>query len=208
MKNLLTVLVLILTIQSQAQLSVGGVNLSNNKSQLFTITTKNGNTYTAKKINPKNKELTFNTVDGDKKTIKLSQLDKIVSSGKKERHNYTQKYIKYSKSRSDLMTEIISGKISLYQRSKVSVNGHSNPAMSNMDPTFNTKNTDISYYIKKEDQNMAKYIKGNNIAYGRFKTNAIKFFSDCESLVSKLKNNDYKRKHLEEIVTYYNEKCE
>jgi len=201
MKNKLFILVLLISIQAQAQLSVGGINLSSNKSQLITITTKNGNTYITKKYNPKNKEIKFKTVDGDKKTIKLSQLDKIVSSGKKERHNYTEKYIKYSKSKSDLMTEIISGKVSLYQRSQTNVSGANSMGMP-------STSTSISYYVKKEGQALAKYIKGNNIAYGRFKTNAIKFFGDCEILVSKIKNNDYKRKHLEEIINFYNEECE
>jgi len=212
MEKKIFILVLLISIQAQAQLSVRGINLSSNKSQLITITTKKGNTYTTKKYTTKTalkiKEIKFKTIEGDKKTIALSQIDKIVSTGKKERHNFTEKYIKYSKSKSALMTEVISGKVSLYQRSQVSVNGHKNPAMSNMDPTFNTKNTDISYYIKKEGPALAKYIKGNNIAYGRFKTNAIKFFGDCEILVTKIKNNDYKRKHLEEIINFYNEECE
>jgi hypothetical protein len=178
--------------------------LSNNKSQIYTITTKKGNAYTTKKYSEKTalkiKEIKFKTIDGDKKTVALSQIDKIVSTGKKERHNFTEKYIKYSKSKSVLMTEVISGKASVYLRPQTNVgapNGMGVPSSS----------SNISYYVIKEGQNMAKYIKGNNIAYGRFKSNALKFFSDCESLVSKIKNNDYKRKHLEEIVTYYNEEC-
>jgi len=206
MKNLLFFLAITLSLQSYAQISVGGINLSNNKSQLYTITTKKGKTYKTKKYGMKTalkfKEIKFKTIDGDKKTLALSQIDKIVSTGKKDRHNFTEKYIKYSKTKSDLMTEVISGKVSLYQRSQTTYNGNSGS-------TFNTSttNTNVNYYVIKEGQNIAKYMKGNNIAYGKFKTNAIKFFSDCESLVTKLKKNKYKRKHLEEIVTYYNEEC-
>lgn len=104
------------------------------------------------------------------------------------------------------MTEVIKGKVSLYQRSQVTYKGNS--GTTSINPTANTNNTNITYYVLKEGQPIGKYIKGNNIAYGKFKNNAIKFFSDCESLVSKIKSNDYRRKHLEEIVTYYNEECE
>ncbi len=210
MEKTLLVLMILFSMQAKAQFGVAGIDLSNNKSQVYTITTKNSKSYTTKKYTTKTalkiKEITFKTLDDEKKTIALSQIDKIVSTGKKDRHNFTEKYIKYSKSKSDLMTEVIKGKVSLYQRSQVTYKGNSGTTAIN--PTANTTNTNITYYVIKEDQPMAKYIKGNNIAYGRFKSNALKFFSDCESLVEKLKKNKYKRKHLEEIVTYYNEECD
>ncbi len=204
MKKLLFILIILFSFQTKAQFGIAGVELSNNKSQVYTITTKNGKTYKTKKYGIKTalkiKEIKFETIDGDKKTLALSQLDKIVSTGKKERHNFTKKHIKYSKSKSDLMTEVISGKVSLYLRSQTNFNAPTGMGMS-------SNSTSLSYYVIKEGQNTAKYIKGNNIDYGRFKTNALKFFSDCESLVTKIKNKKYKRKHLEEMVTYYNENC-
>ena len=206
MKYLLIALCILFSIPTSAQISVGGINLSNNKSQVYTITTKKGNTYKTKKYGMKTalkfKEIKFKTMDGEKKTIALSQIDEIVSTGKKDRHNFTEKYIKYSKTKSDLMTEVVKGKVSLYQRSQVTYNGNSGSSFNT-----STTNTNVNYYVIKEGQTIAKYIKGNNVAYGRFKANAIKFFSDCESLVAKLKKNKYKRKHLVEIVTYYNENC-
>ena len=204
MKNLLFALIILFSFQTKAQFGIAGVELSNNKSQVITITTKNGKTYTTKSYSEKTalkiKEIKFKTLDGDKKTLALSQIDKIVSTGKKDRHNFTEKYIKYSKSKSDLMTEIISGKASLYLRSQVSMGGSTGLGAP-------STNTNTSFYVLKEGQTIAKYIKGNNIAYGKFKTNALKIFSDCKSLVTKIKNKDYKRKHLEEMVTYYNENC-
>jgi len=204
MKNVLFALIILFSFQTKAQFGIAGVELSNNKSQVYTITTKNGKTYTTKSYSEKTalkiKEIKFKTLDGDKKTLALSQIDKIVSTGKKDRHNFTEKYIKYSKTKSTLMTEVISGKASLYLRSQVSMGvptGMGGPS----------SNTNTSFYVLKEGQSIAKYIKGNNIAYNKFKTNALKIFSDCESLVTKIKNKDYKRKHLEDIVTYYNENC-
>ncbi len=209
MKNLLFTLIILFSFQSKAQFGIAGVNLSNNKSQVITITTKNGKTYTTKSYSEKTalkiKEIKFKTMKGDKKTLALSQIDKIVSTGKKDRHNFIQKYIKYSKSKSALMTEVIKGKVSLYLKSQTTYNANSGTIATN--PTANTTNTNLTYYVIKEGQPMAKYIKGNNIDYGRFKTNALKFFSDCESLVKKIKNKKYKRKHLEDIVNYYNENC-
>jgi hypothetical protein len=204
MKNLLFTLIILFSFQAKAQFGIAGGNLSNNKSQVYTITTKNGKTFTTKSYSEKTalkiKEIKFKTMDGDKKTLALSQIDKIVSTGKKDRHNFTQKYIKYSKSKSTLMTEVISGKASLYLRSQVSMGAPTGMGAP-------STNTNTSFYVLKEGQTIAKYIKGNNIDYGKFKNNALKFFSDCESLVTKIKNKKYKRKHLEEIVTYYNENC-
>ncbi len=210
MKKNLLLLIVLFSIQTNAQFGVAGVNLSNDKSQVYTITTNNGKTFTTKSYSEKTalkiKEIKFKTTDGEKKTVALSQIDKIISIGKKDRSNFTQKYIKYSKSKSALMTEVIIGKVSLYQKSQVTYKGNSGSTAIN--PTANTANTNITYYVLKEGQAMAKYIKGNNIDYGSFRNNAIKFFSDCELLVTKIKNKKYKRKHLEEIVTYYNEECE
>lgn len=204
MKNILFVVTLFISFTSQAQFGIAGVELSNNKSQVITITTKNGKTYTTKSYSEKTalkiKEIKFKTMDGEKKTLALSQLDKIVSTGKKDRHNFTEKYIKYSKTKSALMTEVIKGKASLYLRSQVSMGAPTGMGAP-------SSNTNISYYVIKEGQTTAKYIKGNNIAYNKFKTNALKIFSDCESLVTKIKNKKYKRKHLEDIVNYYNENC-
>ena len=199
MKKTITLLILFFTFQLPAQISVAGIKLSKNKT-VYTITTKTGDTYQTKDYGEKLRELRFKTLEGEKKKILLSQIDKIVSKGKKERDNYTLRYIKYSKSRSTLMKEIIVGKVSLYKRVQFSLAAPNSMGMT-------SARSDVSYYVKKEGQLQAKYIKGNNIAYGRFKTNAIKFFADCESLVEKLKNNDYKRKHLEEIVDYYNANC-
>ena len=204
MKNLLFALIILFSFQTKAQFGIAGVELSNNKSQVYTITTKNGKTFKTKSYSEKTalkiKEIKFKTTDDEKKTLALSQIDKIVSTGKKDRHNFTKKYIKYSKSKSALMTEVISGKASLYLRSQTSMGAPTGMGAP-------STNTNTSFYVLIEGQSIAKYIKGNNLAYGKFKTNALKIFKDCESLVTKIKGNKYKRKHLEEIVTYYNENC-
>lgn len=200
MKHLLFFLILLLTVTSQAQLNVAGINLSSNKSQLFTITTKNGSSYTSEKYNHKLKKIKFNTLDGDKVELELPQIEKIVSTGKKERHNNILKYIKYSKSKSDLMRELVTGNCSLYLRTTTKMSGVGGMGA----PNTSTSN---DYYVLKSGQAIAKYLKGNNLAYGRFKMNAQKFFSNCTDLVSKIKNGDYKRKDIEEIVIFYNENC-
>lgn len=200
MKNTLFFLFILFSLSSQSQISVAGIKLSKSKT-VYTITTKNGTTYQTKDYGEKHRELRFKTLEGEKKKILLSQVNKIVSKGKKERDNYTVKYIKYSKSRSTLMKEMIVGKVSLYMRVQTSMGAPNSMGMT-------STRSDISYYVKKEGQLIAKYIKGNNIAYGRFKTNAIKFFEDCETLVAKLKKNKYKRKHLEDIVRFYIQECQ
>jgi len=168
--------------------------------QQYSVVTLSGTTYVTKDYSSNNKEITFKTEEGKTLSIPFKQLDKIISSGKKEKHNYTDKYIMYSKSKGDLMRELVDGNCSLYLRSTTSMNGVGAMGI----PTTTTSN---EFYVIKKGQKTAKYLKGNNLAYGAFKKNVQKFFSDCEVLLKKIDEREFKRKDVQEIVVFYNENC-
>ena len=187
MKNFTLVFLLASTISSFSQ------------KQMFTIVSVNGQTFITKNYKQKNNGISFKEKDGNKTSIAYSEIDKIISTGKKDRFNFTLKPIRFSEKKSVFMKEIITGKVSLYER-----------RVSDLVARENNNLTEIryeSYYLKKEDQPIAEFIDGN-ITYLKFKNNIIHYFSDCDNLVSKVKNNKGKLIKLEAIVTYYNEKCE
>lgn len=178
--------------------------------QQFTIHKNDGDKYITNKYSEKKDGIKFKTENGDFKNVKWPQLDKIVSSGKKEKDNYTLKYIKFN-GNGALMEEMISGTWSLYkQENRVPIRVDSNELNTNGIGTPNTRtiaSNTIEWYVVKEGEAKAHYLKGNNLAYGSFKENAIKYFEDCEILVKKIEEKDFKRKDVAEMVEFYNENC-
>ena len=167
--------------------------------QMFTIVSVNGQTFNTKNYKQKNNGLSFKEKDGDKTSIAYSEIDKIISTGKKDRFNFTLKPIRFSEKKSVFMKEILTGKVSLYERSVTDFAASVN----------NNNSTEIkykNYYLKKIDHPIAEFIDGN-ITYLKFKNNIIHYFSDCDSLITKVKRNKGKLIKLEDIVVYYNEKC-
>ncbi len=163
----------------------------------FTIETKTGETYVVKKYTSKKDKISFKGKEG-KKTISYQDIDKILATGKKEKDNYTLKYIKFSDDNGDLMTELVTGEVSLYLRTVMVVTGSGMYG-----PTTSTAR---NYYTLRKGEPVATEIKSNNI-FKNFKKDASYFFSDCKGLVSKIENKEFRRKDIAEIVTYYNTSC-
>lgn len=63
-------------------------------------------------------------------------------------------------------------------------------------------------YLRKPEQQEATYLASTNWLSKNFKKAASEFFADCPDLVTKIQNRELKKKHLKEIITYYNSKCE
>lgn len=165
--------------------------------QEYMIYTKSGETYAAKKYSAQMDNISFKS-NGKKHTIVYSQLDKIVSSGKSDKHNYLKKYIYYSDTYGTLMKELVAGKVSLFERVELIPTGGGPTGMS-----FQNK---VSYYVKRIDETVAKNI-GINEIFINYKKTSKDFFSDCPELVSKLENKEFKRKELDEVVIFYNDNC-
>ncbi|RDY60775.1 hypothetical protein [Flagellimonas nanhaiensis] len=62
------------------------------------------------------------------------------------------------------------------------------------------------YYLKKENEE-AIHMGSNQLFEKSFKKAASEYFKNCPSLVEKLQKREYKKKHIEEVVAYYNNKC-
>ena len=64
------------------------------------------------------------------------------------------------------------------------------------------------FYLKRKNEDKAVHIGSNQLFSKNFKKTASGYFSDCPALVEKIQNREFKKKHLKEIVTYYNTQCE
>ena len=64
-----------------------------------------------------------------------------------------------------------------------------------------------NFYVQKEDQKEATHLGSNQLFTKNFKKAASTYFKDCPSLVKKIQSRILKKRDLEKIVKYYNNKC-
>jgi len=66
----------------------------------------------------------------------------------------------------------------------------------------------ITYsYLRKTDKEEAIYLTSTYWFSKNFKKAASEFFSDCPRLVTKIQDREFKKRHLNEIIEYYNTQC-
>lgn len=63
-------------------------------------------------------------------------------------------------------------------------------------------------YVRRPGEDEATYLGSSSWLSKNFKKAASDYFADCPHLVSKIQNRELKKKHLKEIIAYYNTKCE
>ncbi len=104
-----------------------------------------------------------------------------------------------------LLKQIEVGKVNLYKFFDVYHSSKSGP-----NGSMTTKNSSISrYYIAKENIEIVTHLGSNGLFFDKkFKKAASNYFKDCPELVTKIQKKKYKKKHIEELVKYYNEKCD
>ncbi len=188
MKSTLLFIFLLISISSVAQKTT------------VLITLKTGKTFQTHKLSEKKDALKFEDEKGDSQLINLSKIESIISTGKREKDNYTKRYIMYSKKKGDLMEEVVNGFVKLYRRSEFKMTGVG--AMG-----APTTSTIIDYYVKKDSEPIATYLQGGNVAYGSYRKNVKEYFNDCEALLAMVNNDNFKRSKIDEVVEFYNSTC-
>lgn len=109
-----------------------------------------------------------------------------------------------------LMSLITEGKINLY---KMTTTGTTAPmgfgggglsGMGGMQMSYSMDN----YYVSKDDRDIVTKLTTIGTFFGQnFQKAASEYFFDCAELVKKIENKVYKKKDIEEIVKFYNTKC-
>lgn len=108
-------------------------------------------------------------------------------------------YLKVSKnSFPDLYEVVSSGIVNLYKKKIIS--DETQPSSGLNFPTY-TKNENVTYYLKKESEELPTKIKDNYIK------SVSDYFKDCSVLVRKFKNHEYDYSMISDAVNYYNDIC-
>ncbi|MGY3793193.1 hypothetical protein [uncultured Aquimarina sp.] len=64
-----------------------------------------------------------------------------------------------------------------------------------------------SYYVKRENEEEVTHLGSTHLFSKNFKKAASTYFKDCTSLVEKIQNKEFKKRHIREVVEYYNNDC-
>lgn len=122
----------------------------------------------------------------------------IDKKGKEKKYEY----IKLKENKKPILLEIITdGFLRLYYQDNTSYTG--NFGGSGMGG-FNSKST---YYVKKQTEDVAEKCAAFGYIGNSFKKFINDYFKDCQKLISKVENKEFKKKNLEEIVEFYNSNC-
>ena len=70
-----------------------------------------------------------------------------------------------------------------------------------------TSYTIEDYYVKRKDEQEVTHLGSTDLFSKNFKKAAGGYFADCPSLVKKIQTKEYKKRDIEEIVSYYNSEC-
>jgi len=109
-----------------------------------------------------------------------------------------------------VIEEVVLGKMNLYKKV---TQGHMVGApmgggIGGGAPMMTTHYYSISsYYVRKKNEIEVTHLGSTSLFSKNFKKAASEYFSDCTSLVSKIQNKEFKKRDIEEIVTYYNTSC-
>lgn len=110
-----------------------------------------------------------------------------------------------------VLKEIVSGKVSLFNLNTQGYSpgvpmggGMAGAPMYPMGTNYSIKNL----YVLKQGEAKATHLGSNQLFSKNFKQAASDYFKDCENLVAKIQNRDFKKKEIKAIVEYYNSQCE
>ena len=62
-------------------------------------------------------------------------------------------------------------------------------------------------YVRKANEDEVYHLGSDRLFSKNFKKAASDYFKDCPALVEKIQAREFKKKDLEEIIDFYNEKC-
>jgi hypothetical protein len=155
-------------------------------------------------------KLKFKETKEQKKPSLLTykELDKFVIGYGNDKTEYQYKIVK-GKPGAKLLKVKLRGDVSLYYEIKTS--GGAPMAMGGvggmtMGMGFSSS-TEVYYIAKKDDDIVIQLFNMLGVSKKKFKKIVPEFFGDCPELIEKIKNKEYKKRDIVEIVDYYNNEC-
>ncbi|MFD0963317.1 hypothetical protein ACFQ1O_04795 [Pseudofulvibacter geojedonensis] len=144
------------------------------------------------------------------KPVKWSYKDlKSVNYIKIHTNNKTLMYqfVRIDDTRIKLLKLTVSGAINLYERVTNSAPMYMAGGGMNGMGYWSGGGTINNYYVKRKGEVKATHLGSNQLFTKNFKKAMSEYVKDCNELVVKIQNKEYKKKHLEQIVEYYNSNC-
>ena len=132
---------------------------------------------------------------------------------------HTYAYIRIQNKKKPRVLEVkLTGYLSLYELSRTHHNPHNfgggfggaggfGGGGASVGLTFGHSYNINNFYVRKEGQKEATHLGSNQLFSKNFKKAASAYFKDCPSLVKKIQSRTFKKRDLEKIVKYYNNKC-
>jgi hypothetical protein len=151
------------------------------------------------------------TPNGKKSEWSYDAVIGIIFSG----YGYSERYeyVLAEKSTKPVLMELIEeGNINLYRKNSLKMNlglsfnngGNFNNQQMNNATASSNYHSDFSstFYVKRNSEEVA-----TNLSAG-FKKQSLKYFADCEIIITKLNRKDFTSDKILEMVTYYNNYCD
>ncbi|WP_196887245.1 hypothetical protein [Aureivirga sp. CE67] len=154
-----------------------------------------------------NKVIFKNTAKG--KTRKLNYKDLLGVTFNPNGKELQYDYVKItSRRKPQLLRKIISGEISLYEKTTTQFLGDFQ-SQSNPNPNQKTSVSYIEYYIKKKDalQGHPYVVKNFDMFDQNFTQIVNRYFSDCPDLILKVEAGEYRIEDYQRVVEFYNKNC-
>ncbi|MDF4201426.1 hypothetical protein PXD56_00570 [Maribacter sp. SA7] len=173
-----------------------------------TIYFKNGNKIQglAKLVN--GDQVKFKKNKGDKpEKYHFENLEQVVINDREEPSTYV--YLETKKGYFNVVRELEIGTVNLYVLEQTGysspmfvggANGQMNMAHGNY---YDIKNL----YVRRGINGEITHLGSNQLFSKNFKNAASTYFSDCPVLVEKILNKEFKKKHVRDIVNFYNLQC-
>lgn len=120
-------------------------------------------------------------------------------------HGFSEKYEyvkpdKYSKPR--ILEVVEEGNITLYKDSKMFYTSNASSIGGQL-PTnvFTFENISETFYVKRKNEEFA-----TDLTFS-FKSISLRYFSDCQIIIEKIKSREFKANTIPKMVFYYNDYC-
>lgn len=178
------------------------------QSDTATLYFKNGNKLQglAKLVN--GDQVKFKKFKGDKsQKYHFENLEQVVINDKVEPSTYI--YLETSDGYFNVVRELEIGAVNLFVLEQTGYSapmfvGGTNGQMNMMHGNYyDIKNL----YVTKGVSGEVTHLGSNQLFSKNFKNAASDYFSDCPELVAKIQNKEYKKKHIRDIVNFYNLQC-
>ncbi len=141
---------------------------------------------------------------GKYKKIDRSLIDKFTITIGKNDLNFT--YIPLKKGKKPKLVELVydGENINLYRIASRGPGTSSSAGNVNVSASVNV----VRYYVSRENESYATMLRSGTVLGKSFEKRARKYFTDCNSLTSKLNTEGFKKGDIEKVIEYYDTKCQ